>query len=201
MHVVSITKFIFYYAEVQGSHFTMALSLSPQGYAPVLPVLPDLPECQVHSLLEVSWLRFRILLETLQSQDRSKWHLSRSAEQSIVWILSSGHQGVLRLCLIILSVVTVSEFRLSGVVLDVVRILTELFTCLKGNFYCAHYTNSIKYVTDNFPPAKIILIHKLTGRDCSIHYAHDPHKFRTDRVPTLRWRTYLGLLCGLQSYL
>lgn len=62
MHVVSITKFIFYYAEVQGSHFTMALSLSPQGYAPVLPVLP---ECQVQSLLEVSWLRFRILLETL----------------------------------------------------------------------------------------------------------------------------------------
>lgn len=45
-----------------------------------------------------------------------------------------------------------SEFRLLGVVLDVVRILTELFTCLKGNFYYAHYTNFIKYVTDNFPP-------------------------------------------------
>ena len=68
----------------QGSHPkfpTMVLSLSPQGCSPVGQVLA---EGQVLSLMEVSDSRDRMLGETLQAQGRSRWHLSRCAQQQSV---------------------------------------------------------------------------------------------------------------------
>ena len=66
-----------------------------------------LAEGQVQSLTVVPDLRVKILGETLQPQGRSRWHLSKYAEQSIAfgfsYIMSSGHHGVLGLCLVTLN--------------------------------------------------------------------------------------------------
>lgn len=87
----------------QGSHskfLTTVLSLSPQGYSPMWHIWA---EGQVHTLIEVSDLRVRILGETLQLQDRSRWHLSRCAEHCS-WSLLIRPVSVMRhlgLCLVI----------------------------------------------------------------------------------------------------
>jgi hypothetical protein len=66
-----------------------------------------LAEGQVQSLTVVPDLRVKILGETLQPQGRSRWHLSKCAEQSIAfglsYIMSSGQHGVLGLCLVTLN--------------------------------------------------------------------------------------------------
>lgn len=99
---------MFYYAEVitqylYSKFLTTILSLSPQGCSPVRPLLV---RAYVLSLTEVSELRVRIL-RYMQQQGRSRWCLSRCAEQRTALGLCLYtvplHHGVLGLCLVIAS--------------------------------------------------------------------------------------------------
>jgi hypothetical protein len=95
-------------AITQSSHsrfLPVVLSLFPQGCPPVLHFLA---EGQVQSLAEVSDLRVRILEKTLYSHGADQGGIcldvqSRALLLVFAWVLSSGHHGVLGLCLGILS--------------------------------------------------------------------------------------------------
>ena len=87
------------------------------------------------SLIVVSGSRVRILGKTLQLQGRPRWHLSsvssspEDAQNTALllvsaYILSSGHCGVLVLCLVILS--DVIRFWLLGAILGVSEFLAKL---------------------------------------------------------------------------
>lgn len=101
---ISIIKVIFYYIEghhtvSQSKFLTMVLN---QGCSSMWHISP---EGQVLSLTEVFPLRVRMLGQTLQSQGKSRWCLSRCMELNIAlrsfFYTGNGHHGVLRLCLVI----------------------------------------------------------------------------------------------------
>ena len=87
---------MFYYAESHNARLivyilSLVLSLFSQGSSAACCILA---EGQVQSLTEVSDSRVRILRETLQLQSRSRWCLSRCAEQSETLLCLCSVQGV-----------------------------------------------------------------------------------------------------------